>query len=104
MNLFGGKRIVVRIEADLKDIVPGFLENRRSDICHIQKAIPEENFETIERLAHGMKGVGAGYGFHEITRIGKDMERAARDKQRKTVESLLRELVRYLDCVEVHYE
>jgi hypothetical protein len=58
----------------------------------------------VRRIGHGLKGVGGGYGFDEITRIGAELERAGRDGRLAAAHGLVEALAEYLDTVEIRYE
>jgi HPt (histidine-containing phosphotransfer) domain-containing protein len=96
--------IQVRVDADLEELMPRFMENRREDIKAIESALAAGDFETIETVAHGLKGSGGGYGFDEITRIGIALERAAKVQSRGDIQKSLDHLARYLTQVEIIYE
>ena len=65
-------KIIIHADIDLEDLIPGFLENRRKDIVEIGSLLASDDYETIQRLGHSMKGAGGGYGFDEITYIGSN--------------------------------
>ena len=94
-------KIIVSVDPDLIDLIPGFLEKRRRDIQTISMALKKDDFETIRILGHSMKGAGGGYGFQAITDIGKRIEQAAREMRPREIESCLSELASYLSRVEV---
>jgi len=96
--------ILVRVDADLEELMPRFMENRREDIAAIESALAAGDFETIDTVAHGLKGSGGGYGFDEITRIGIALERAAKVRSRGDIQKSLDHLARYLAQVEIIYE
>jgi HPt (histidine-containing phosphotransfer) domain-containing protein len=98
------EEIVVRVDAELEELIPGYLEHRHNDIQSISETLERGDYETIRILAHGMKGSGSGYGFDAITDIGQAMERAAMDRNTDEIRKGLRELSTYLDHVEVTYE
>jgi len=91
--------IRVIVEADLMPLIPGFLENRRSDLEAIRTALSAGDADTVQRLGHNMKGAGAGYGFEGITELGAELEGAA--KEFGVVPALLTKLEDYLDRVVV---
>src|SRR5690349_7799020 len=91
------EHIVVLVDPDLEDLIPGFFEYRRKDIDSINKALQGDDFETIRILGHGMKGAGGGYGFDRITDIGRAIETAAKSGDRATIERFVAELASYLD-------
>ncbi len=97
------ERIVVKVDPDLEDIIPGFLQNRQGDIKEIQAALDQNDYDTIKILGHKMKGMGGGYGFDAITDIGRMIEQAAKEKNIHEVKRSVLELAQYLENIEVVY-
>nr|MBI3611965.1 response regulator [Nitrospirota bacterium] len=97
-------KIVVRVDPDLINLVPGFLDNRRSDLAAIREALANGEYETIRLLGHSMKGAGGGYGFDAITDIGAALEQAAKARNPGDVHRGLSDLSAYLDRVEVVHD
>ena len=97
-------KIIIHADIDLEDLIPGFLKNRRKDIMEIESLLAADDYETIQRLGHSMKGAGGGYGFDEITDIGIHIEQAAKEKNAAEIRTQMERLSSYLDCVEVVYD
>lgn len=97
------EKIIIHVDSDLKDLIPGYLENRRKDIESIIEALKQSDFETIRILGHSMKGSGAGYGFDAITHIGDSFEQAAIDKDSAEVQKQVGKLALYLGQIEIVY-
>jgi HPt (histidine-containing phosphotransfer) domain-containing protein len=97
-------KIVVHIDADLQDLIPGYLANRHGDIHAMREALAQGDYETIRILGHSMKGSGGGYGFDAITEIGGSIEHAARDREPDTIRRWVGELLAYLERVQVLYD
>jgi|AntAceMinimDraft_14_1070370.scaffolds.fasta_scaffold106565_2 HPt (histidine-containing phosphotransfer) domain-containing protein len=97
-------KMVIHADIDLEDLIPGFLENRRKDIVEIENLLASDDYETIQRLGHSMKGAGGGYGFDEITNIGMHIEQASKEKNAGEIRIQMETLSRYLDCIEVVYD
>ena len=97
-------RVRVRVDPDLAELVPGFLENRRRDVEAIAAALAHADYEHVRILGHNMKGSGAGYGLHRITEIGAALEQAAGRREPRRFASRAAELARYLDALHVDYE
>jgi HPt (histidine-containing phosphotransfer) domain-containing protein len=95
---------VVRVDAGLAELVPGFLENRRTDLEAIASALARADYENVRVLGHNMKGFGAGYGFNRITELGGSLEQAARRCESDEIRARAAELSRYLDGLHVKYE
>jgi HPt (histidine-containing phosphotransfer) domain-containing protein len=98
------EKIIVHVDPDIADLIPGFLENRRKDIKTMGEAVTQGDFETIRILGHSMKGAGGSYGFDAITDIGKSLEQAAMAKDSGGIKQTVQELAAYLNRVEVVYE
>ncbi|MFQ5715682.1 MAG: Hpt domain-containing protein [Nitrospinales bacterium] len=96
-----GETIVVRIDPDLKELIPNYLNNRQKDMQAVLAALNKKDFETIRNLGHSMKGSGGGYGFDAISQIGCDLEQAAREGKSEGIMKSIDELGSYLDRVEV---
>lgn len=98
------EKIVVKVDPDLEDIIPGFLKNRLGDIDKIHAALGQKDFETIRILGHTMKGTGGGYGFDMITDIGRSIEEAAKENNTQSIQRSADELTTYLGQIEIVYE
>ena len=99
-----GHRDIVVCDADLDDIIPGYLENRKAE-CHVIQELANKGvFAEIRKIAHGLKGSGGCYGFSKLSEIGGAMEDAAKKSCRDEVLKQLAILAAYLECIEVRYE
>lgn len=96
--------IRVAIDPDLRELIPGFLENRRNDVRRLHGALTSLDFETIRILGHRMRGDGGGYGFDRISTIGHAIEQAAGERNLERLTTSVEELTQYLDRLEVVYE
>jgi len=94
---------VVTIDRELADLVPAFLERKRADLEGIIACAHSGEFDAIVRTAHRLAGEGGSYGFQKITDDARTIERAARASQADLAASLARELLDYLDNVQIVY-
>ena len=92
--------ILVKIDPDLEDLIPGFLDNRRADVDKLRDLITSQNFTDIRIIGHSMKGAGGGYGFDAITDIGAAIEDAALASDKATITTQTEILADYLARVE----
>jgi HPt (histidine-containing phosphotransfer) domain-containing protein len=97
----GEQMTVVYIDEDLVDLIPEFLENRRRDVERIRRLVQEDKYEELARLGHNLKGSGGGYGFTEISEIGRGIEEAGARSDREAVTTLCERLATYLAAVTV---
>jgi HPt (histidine-containing phosphotransfer) domain-containing protein len=95
------EKIVVKVDPEIADLIPGFLNNRKKDIENMESCLKVKNFEQIERLGHSMKGSGTGYGFDGISEIGRSIEIAGKEKDIEKIRKGIVDLKDYLDRVEI---
>jgi HPt (histidine-containing phosphotransfer) domain-containing protein len=98
------EKIIVHVDPDLTDLIPGYLANRERDIADIHNALEKNDLETIRILGHSMKGSGGSYGFETITDIGMMMEKAAKEGRNEDISLQMKRLVDYLRRVEIVYD
>jgi len=101
-NAHSKGNIIVSIDPDFKDIVPGYLDHRHEDIKKILDALERNDFESIRIIGHTMKG--GGYGFDAINGIGRSIEEAAIDSNPDEIRQSANKLSSYLDNLEIVYE
>ena len=95
------QKITVKVDAELAELIPAFLENRGTDIQLMHKALKIGDYEIVERIGHGMKGAGSGFGFDAVTAIGTRIETAAKNKDWEEIQKAIDELGTYLKRLEV---
>jgi HPt (histidine-containing phosphotransfer) domain-containing protein len=98
------EKIIITIDKDLADLIPGYLANRRKDIEKMNAAIDSGETEAIRMIGHQLKGSGGGYGFDFITDIGMAIEHAAKEGSREEIKGHIAALGDYLDRLETVYE
>ena len=97
-------RVIVEVDEDLSDLIPGFLMHKRADIDTIFEAVTRRDYAEIGRIAHRVKGEGGSYGFDTMTEIGRSLEHAAATRDDGAVTTLARQLLSYLDHVEIVFQ
>ena len=98
------EKIRIRIDSDLQDLIPGYLENRGKDLLVYQQALEKDNFDAIAILGHSMKGSGGGYGFNDLSTIGRAIEKAAKNRDKESVRQSIIDLTDFLKKLEVVYD
>jgi PAS domain S-box-containing protein len=97
-------RIVVHVDDDLRDLVPGFLARKRDDAAAVVAAAERGAREAVARLGHKLKGEGGGFGLEAISEIGRGLERAAAGGDFDGARRLAGELVDFLDRLQIVYQ
>ncbi len=96
--------IIVSIDKDLEDLIPGFLENRKKDVVSLGEALASGRIESLKSIGHSLKGVGGGYGFNELSLIGAEIERIAKSGDTVGMAELIHKMSDYLARIEIVYE
>jgi len=95
------ERVLVKVDPDLKDLIPEFLRRKREDSTAISEALAAGDFAKIKRLAHNIKGEGGSFGFDPLSEIGAELERSASEANAEASHKLALRLADYLERVEV---
>ncbi len=105
-----GFRSLVRVCGDLlqgdADEAPalaglriGYLDHRRAELSNLVEALKNGDFTSLRRAGHNLKGMGAAYGFAELTDIGRAIESAAKNDDGAVIEVLLDQIDSYTNVV-----
>lgn len=97
-------KITVKIDSDLEDLIPGFLDNRQKDMENLNKAVNIKDYKTLQSIGHSLKGVGGGYGFHRMSEIGAAIENAGKDSNLDVAKAQIAELGDYLSRLDIEFE
>lgn len=100
----GNGEVVVTIDPDLKELIPGYLKGRAGDAKAIGSAVKGGDYEAVRVIGHTMRGTGGGYGFDFITELGAGLEKAAKEKRADEISVLAKKLTDYLVRVKVIYK
>ena len=98
------EKIRIRVDTDLQELIPGYLVNREKDLLIYQQALEKDDFDSIALLGHSMKGSGGGYGFNDLSQIGRAIEKAAKSRDKESVRKSIIDLTAYLKKLEIVYD
>ncbi len=96
--------VVVHVDASFEPLIPKFMTNRKKELTAMTEAVSQRDFETIRKVAHGMKGVSGSYGFHAMTIVAARVEQAAKRADEVSIRNDLAALASYLERVDITYE
>ena len=96
-------KIVVQVDEDLEELIPGFLDNRKADVDKLRTELEKSDFVNLCSIGHSLKGVGGGYGFELMSQIGAEIEAAAKANDVELIKDKINQLDDYLNRVEVKY-
>ena len=98
------EKSIIKIDPDLEELIPGFLENRVKDVASLQEALTDENYQTMQSIGHSLKGVGGGYGFDGMSELGAGIEAAAKQQDISDLSELIKKLDQYMQNIEIVFE
>ena len=58
------EKIITHVDPELRELTPGYLQNRRKDIKTIDTALKDADLIKIRTLGHSMKGSGGRLRIH----------------------------------------
>jgi CheY-like chemotaxis protein/HPt (histidine-containing phosphotransfer) domain-containing protein len=96
--------IRVRPPAGIEEAVPLFLDITREDLQSLNDALRTQDYSKIRFIGHDLKGSGGGYGFDEISNLGKFIEEAAKRSDGEEIGKHVSALADYLNRVEVVFD
>jgi HPt (histidine-containing phosphotransfer) domain-containing protein len=91
--------IVVKVNAVIADLVPGYLEARHNELDEIWNRIAAADLDSLKVIGHRLRGSGEGYGFREITLLGAQIEDAAQAGDLHVVREATARLEEYVAVV-----
>ncbi len=96
---------VVMVDPDFKGMVEDFIEENRISVDTIIRSSEPMNNEEIRNYAHTLAGSASMYGLAQLSKLGKEVETAAKDRvPEETLSSLMNRLAMYLNRVQVTYK
>jgi HPt (histidine-containing phosphotransfer) domain-containing protein len=94
---------LVEVSADLKDLVPGFLYNRRDEIFKSRSLVEQSDFVALKRLGHAFKGACMAFGFTKATQMATALEMAAAESDRAAAEVQIGALENFFSDPQIRY-
>ena len=98
------EKIVVKIDEDLEEIIPTFLENRNKDLSAINEALSTGDIPSIEVIAHKLAGNAGSYGLHDLGEIGVALEKSCQSEDTNEVKAIYEKYVDYMNRLEIEFE
>ena len=94
-------RILLRAEPSVKELLPGFLENRRRDLERMREALHAGDLAAIRDLGQNIRAFSRVYGIDELTELGEAIRSAAEERSTLRIVDLQGRLADYLSRVEL---
>lgn len=72
--------------------IEGYVERKEQDLKQMHDFFNHDDFASIDRIAHKVKGSGTSYGFESFTLIAHEIQKAVRANSRPEIEKSIRQL------------
>ncbi len=96
-------RETIEISRRLVALAPLFMRTAHDTLRTMEQARAKGDFETAQRAGHSLKGAARTYGFHELGRMGLELETAAAEADENRLRTLLAALAERLERMEVRF-
>ena len=90
------EKILLRAEPSVKELLPGFLDNRRRDLERMREALHAGDLAAIRDLGQNIRCFSRVYGLDELTALGEEIRRAAEECSTLRIVHLHGKLADYL--------
>ncbi len=95
------ERILLSVDPALRQLVPGFLANRRKDLEVIGRALHSGNLEAIRMVGHNIRCFSRVYGFDDLTALGEEIQQAAVEASTLRIVHAQTQLADYLSRIDL---
>jgi HPt (histidine-containing phosphotransfer) domain-containing protein len=79
-----------------------YLERRKADFALLVDAISRNDFETLMRVGHQIKGNAATFGFSDLEDLAKDLENCGRTSDISEAQRLIDKMSEWLEHQKMH--
>lgn len=94
----------VVIDEEIKDLVPNYLDKRKTDLETMKSYLERDLFDELRSLGHKIKGSGGGYGFQGLSVLGARIEQAGKNSDKAKLDHAIHLYADFLEKVEIRYE
>jgi hypothetical protein len=91
----------LRVDPSLRELMPGFIANRRKDLELMRSALHSGDLGAIREVGHNIRCFSRVYGFDELTDLGEQIRLAAEEGSSLRILHLQRKLADYLERLEI---
>ncbi len=95
--------IEVKIDEELRGIIPTYLASRREDIGRLRRALASLDYQSVVYMGHVIRGNGAAFGFERLSTLGHELEWAALKEDAEKAHAAVDAMASYLDRVAIEY-
>ena len=95
------ERITVTAPEGLEELSRDYLARRKEAMSSLHGLLDREDYDSVRRMAHDVKGTGASYGFAPLTNVARSLEQAAMAHDLERMQCALNSMDAYLQSVDL---
>jgi hypothetical protein len=95
-------KIRIQVEPALRELMPGFFDNRRRDLERLRSALHAGDLAAIRDVGQNIRCFSRVYRIDELTALGEEIRCAADECSTLRIVHLQGQLADYLARVELH--
>jgi HPt (histidine-containing phosphotransfer) domain-containing protein len=78
------------------ELIKKYLQRRNEDLNLCERALANQDYETLQMIGHKILGNAGSFGFPELGQIGKLLETAAENRAHESLGNAIRSLQTWL--------
>ena len=90
---------LAEVDEDLRDLLPGYLTNRKKELVTLRQALEQGDFQVIENIGHKLRGNAESYGFTELGTWGAKLESLSKTRDFGSIPKVIDLIEAYLNEV-----
>ncbi|MGK5093413.1 CHASE domain-containing protein [Deltaproteobacteria bacterium TL4] len=90
----------VEISPDFEDIIEEILNIKKTQLQQLKEAFKEKNYESIQQMAHSLRGV---HGISQIHELAKALGDSAKKEEPHKIEHILNQLEDFLKHIQINF-
>lgn len=94
-------RTEVVVDQDISELVTGFYESRQKDLKNLVNFLEKEDFVSIAKICHTIKGVARPYGYPTLEELAVKLEKAAKSSDKLGSSEILNSMYTYLKAYQI---
>lgn len=96
-------KLEYNLESFYKELVEEYLNNKKSELEGVMKALANADYSTLKVVGHNLAGTGGSYGLSSLTDIGDQLEKAAEKNDLNQCIESIKQYNEFLENVKVEF-
>ncbi len=90
-------------DPEFQELIRQYVQFLVDTQAEVQGNLNDHDFLKIQKFGHNLKGSGGGYGLHEMSTIGQQIEEASKQQNYEMLKSLFIDYIKELEEAKEKY-